>query len=96
MVGIIILGWIPMKNRKEKIYTNYRNFVKEKNRLNSIHQPFTERTRQFAVEYADKVIDHDGEGFVMHRDKRPVDFFKRLYYVKYETKLRILPYDTNQ
>ena len=96
MVGIIILGWIPMKNKIEKIYSNYRNFVKEKNRLKSIHKRFTEKTRQFAVEYADKVIDHDGEGFVMHRDKRPVDFFKRLYYVKYETKLRILPYDTNE
>ena len=96
MVGIIILGWIPMKNKIEKIYSNYRNFVKEKNRLKSIHQRFTEKTRQFAVEYADKVIDHDGEGFVMHRDKRPVDFFRRLYHIKYETKLRILPYDTNQ
>ena len=96
MVGIIILGWIPMKNKTEKIYTNYRNFVKEKNRLKSIHQRFTEKTRQFAVEYADKVIDHEGTGFVMYRDKRPVDFFRRLYQINYETKLRILSYDTDE
>ena len=96
MVGIIILGWIPMKVKTEKIYTNYRNFMKEKRKLRSIHQEFSEKTRQFAVEYADRVIDHDGEGFIMHRDKRPVDFFKRLYHIIYENELRILSYDTDE
>ena len=96
MVGTIILGWIPMKIKTEKIYTNYRNFLKEKRKLKAIYQKFSEKTRQFAVEYADKVIDHDEKGFLMHRDKRPVDFFRRLYYIIYENELRILPHDTNE
>ena len=96
MVGIIILGWVLMKIKTEKIYSNYHNFLKEKKKLKSIYIQFSEKTRQCAVEYADRVIDHDGEGFLMYRDTRPVDFFKRLYHINYESELRILPYDTSE
>ena len=96
MVGIIILGWIPMKIETERIYSNYFNFMKEKRELKSIYKRFSEKTRQCAVEYADRVSDYHGCPFTMGRDKRPVDFFKRLYHIKYESELRILPYDTSQ
>ena len=82
-----------MKNKTEKIFSNYRNYQKERKRLKSVLRKFTERTKQCAVEYVDLVEDCDEEGFTMAFDKRPINFFPRLYYITYKG-IRILPYDT--
>ena len=83
-----------MINKTEKIFSNYRNYLKERKHLKSVFKKFTERTKQCAVEYVDLVSDCDEAGFTMAFDKRPINFFPRLYYITYETNLRILPYDT--
>ena len=83
-----------MKIKTEKIFSNYKNYLKERRELNSIYKKFKEKTKQCAVEYVDLVEDCEEEGFTMAFDKRPINFFPRLYYINYETNLRILPYDT--
>ena len=83
-----------MKIKTEKIFSNYKNYLKERRELNSIYKKFKEKTKQCATEYVDLVEDCEEEGFTMAFDKRPINFFPRLYYITYETNLRILPYDT--
>ena len=44
--------------------------------------------------FVEDVIDCDEPGFIMGRlDKRPVNFFTKLYYITYKG-IRILPHDT--
>ena len=83
-----------MKSKTEKIFSNYRNYLAERKHLKSVFKKFTERTKQCAVEYVDLVEDCEEKGFTMAFDKRPINFYPRLYYITYETNLRILPYDT--
>ena len=83
-----------MKSKTEKIFSNYKNYLAERKHLKSVFKKFTERTKQCAVEYVDLVSDCKEKGFTMAFDKRPVNFYPRLYYITYETNLRILPYDT--
>ena len=45
---------------------------------------------QFAYERTEKVCDYNGQP-IYDRVGKPRDLFKRLYSVKYQTKLRILP-----
>ena len=93
MVSIIILGTILMKNNKTEIaFSNYRNFLAKKKDLTSSMRSFTERTKQCAVEYVDMVSDSKDPGFAMAFDKRPINFYPRLYYITYKG-IRILPYD---
>ena len=82
-----------MKSKTEKIFSNYRNYLAERKHLKSVFKKFTERTKQCAVEYVDLVSDCKEKGFTMAFDKRPINFYPRLYYITYETNLRILPYD---
>ena len=82
-----------MKSITEKIFSNYRNYLAERKHLKSVFKKFTERTKQCAVEYVDLVSDCKEKGFTMAFDKRPINFYPRLYYITYETNLRILPYD---
>ena len=83
-----------MKSKTEKIFSNYKNYLAERKHLKSVFKKFTERTKQCAVEYVDLVEDCEEKGFTMAFDKRPINFYPRLYYITYETNLRILPYDT--
>ena len=81
-----------MKTEHRDIYSNYRNFMKAKINLKDKYIRFNERTRRWAVEYVDIVSDYKGEGFELtKKDKRPVDFFPKLYEIKYTTELRIIP-----
>ena len=81
-----------MKTKHRDIYSNYRNFMKAKIKLKDRYVRFDESTRKWAVEYVDLVSDYNGEGFEMsRRDKRPVEFFPKLYEIKYTTELRIIP-----
>ena len=66
--------------------------MKAKINLKDRYVRFDEKTRTWAVEYIDLVSDYNGEGFEMNRrDKRLVDFFPKLYEIKYTTELRIIP-----
>ena len=74
-----------MKIKTEKIFSNYKNYLKERRELNSIYKKFKEKTKQCAVEYVDLVEDCEEEGFTMAFDKRPINFFPRLYYITYDS-----------
>ena len=93
MVNIIILGTILMKNNT-LIYSDYKNFIAKKKELKNTLRPFKEKTKRHAVEFVEDVIDSNDPGFVMGRlEKRPVNFFNKLYYITYKG-IRILPHDT--
>ena len=81
-----------MNNKTEIAFSNYRNFLAKKKDLSSGLRSFTERTKQCAVEYVDKVMDCTEVGFTMAFDKRPINFYPRLYYITYKG-IRILPHD---
>jgi len=82
-----------MKNNT-LIYSNYRNFMAKKKELEDTLRPYSQKTKRHAVEFVDDVIDCDDPGFVMGRlDKRPVNFFTKLYYITHKG-IRILPHDT--
>ena len=46
---------------------------------------------QFELEYISNVCDYNGEPCREHNFGKPQDLFPRLYSLKYQTKLRILP-----
>ena len=92
MVFIIILGWILMKTQYNLKFQNYRNFLAKKRELKGTPYKYTETTRKFAVVPVEGVVDYEGEPFTIGlNDKTPRDFFMRLYCIRYETTLRILP-----
>ena len=81
-------------NNKTLIYSNYRNFMAKKKELDNKLRPYSQKTKRYAVEFVEDVIDCDDPGFIMGRlDKRPVNFFNKLYYITYKG-IRILPHDT--
>ena len=81
-------------NNNTLIYSDYKNFIAKKKELKNTLRPFKEKTKKYAVEFVEDVIDCDDPGFVMGRlDKRPVNFFTKLYYITHKA-IRILPHDT--
>ena len=81
-------------NNKTLIYSNYRNFMAKKKELDNTLRPYSQKTKRYSVEFVEDVIDCDDPGFIMGRlDKRPVNFFNKLYYITYKV-IRILPHDT--
>ena len=82
-----------MKTNKYVIkFQNYHNFLSYKRKLKGMPYKYTESTRKCVVSPVDNVIDYDGEPFKIGvYDKYLQDFFIRLYTIKYETELRILP-----
>ena len=81
-----------MRTKYSYKYSNYRNFMKAKRDLKDRRIKYSEKKRQWAVEYIDRVSDYNGDGFLLgKRDERLVDFFPRIYEITYITKLRILP-----
>ena len=82
-----------MKNNT-LIYSNYRNFMAKKKELENTLRQYKQKTKKYAVEFEQDVIDGNDPGFVMGRlDKRPVNFFTKLYYITHKG-IRILPHDT--
>ena len=64
----------------------------KKRDLSSSMRKFSEKTKKCAVEYVDMVSDCNEPGFLMGLEKRPVNFYPRLYYITYKG-IRILPHD---
>ena len=79
-------------NRYIVEFQNYKNFQAFKRKLKGMPYKYVESTRKCVVSPVKNVIDYEGEPFKigMH-DKELQDFFLRLYSIKYETTLRILP-----
>ena len=64
----------------------------------SNHEKFLEKRKELIAcsrkpEWKTKVLDCDEPGFTMGKEKRPINFYPRLYYITYKG-IRILPHDT--
>jgi len=93
MVSIIILGTILMRSNKITLaFSNHDNFLKKRKELKLSGRKATWETKKCAVEYPDLVCDCTEPGFLMGFEKRPINFYPRLYYITYKG-IRILPHD---
>ena len=81
-----------MKFKHNLQFQNYQNFLAKKRQLKGTPYKYTENIRKCAVAPISEVLDYEGEPFTIGlNDNVLQDFFLRLYSIKYETTLRILP-----
>ena len=81
-----------MKFKYNLQFQNYQNFLAKKRQLKGTPYKYTENIRKCVVSPVKNIIDYEGEPFKIGRnDIELQDFFLRLYSIKYETTLRILP-----
>lgn len=83
-----------MKNNETTlIFSNHEKFLEKRKELIACGRKPEWKTKRCAVTFADKVLDCDEPGFTMGKEKRPINFYPRLYYITYKG-IRILPHDT--
>ena len=92
MVFIIILGIVLMKiNNHHIIYQSRDKYLKKLRMLKAFYIKRENEIKQCQLERIDSVTDYDGDPVMKDRQGNELDWVPRLYHIKYQTKLRILP-----
>ena len=91
MVFIIISRGILMKiNRHNLLYQDKKNWKNKIATLKAFKIPYEAEIRECAMEHINLVSDYNSSPAMRIRGV-DVDWFLKLYSIKYKTKLRILP-----
>ena len=78
-------------NQYHKIYQNKDNYRKELRMLSGFSIRHEAEIKHHQLENVKLVLDYKGDPIMEDKEGNPQDWFHRLYHIKYETKLRILP-----
>ena len=73
------------------LYQNKDNWREKLNMVKAFHIKHEAEIRQHQLEYISLVDDYDGNPIRVDNMGKEQDWFSRLYFIKYQTTLRILP-----
>ena len=91
MVSIIILEGVPMKiNKHCYLFQNKDNWREKLKMVKDFHIKHEAEIREHQLEYVSLVDDYKGDPIRIDDMGKEQDWFAKLYFIRYETKLRIL------
>jgi len=79
------------KNRYNLYYQDKNNWRRKVKMLKSCNIPHEAEIKEFALKDVSLVVDYNGKPIMKDTDGSKLDLFIKLYKIKYQTKLRILP-----